>query len=157
MNSPIEEIKRLRGELAEKDRELADLRGLVARHIEATSGDEGKALERERAAYERGDRDGDERGWRRGVEYALMAVDDAHMEGNCHDEHGQMRLLGLHNGPIPERLSPEQIVAKAEADERKHAEWWFREYQRTHPEGQRESAPAREIRPKGRDTEREAV
>src|SRR5258707_3912332 len=135
MNGPVEEIRRLRGELAERDRQLAELRGLVQAHIEATAGDEEKALERERAAYERGQLEGDEMGWRRGVEYALMAVDDAHMEGNCHDEHGQMRSLKLHSGPVPERLTPTEIVAKAEADSERHAEWCFKEFHRTHPDG----------------------
>src|SRR5260370_8346826 len=116
MNGPVEEIRRLRGELAERDQKLAELRGLVQAHMEATSGDEERALERERAAYERGERDGDEMGWRRGVEYALMAVDDAHMEGNCHDEHGQMRSLKLHSGPVPKRLPPEERVAQANTD-----------------------------------------
>src|SRR5258707_422960 len=101
MNSPIDEVRRLRGEVAERDRELTDLRGLVAKHIEATAGDEEKALERERAAYERGQIDGDEWGFRRGIEHSLMAVDEAHMAGDCHDKHGQMRSLGLHNGPVP--------------------------------------------------------
>jgi hypothetical protein len=54
MNRPVGEVRRLRAELAEKDRELAELRGLVARHIDATAGDEQRCLERERAAYERG-------------------------------------------------------------------------------------------------------
>ncbi len=157
MNTPLDEVKRLRAQLDEKDRQLAELRGLVAAHLEASSDAPELALRREQDAFERGYDHGDEMGWRRGVEHALMAVDDAHMEGNCHDEHGQMRMLGLHKGPVPERLTPEQIVAKAEADERKHAEWWFREYQRTHPEGQRETAPVRQICPKGRDAEREAV
>ncbi len=162
MNGPVEEIRRLRGELAERDQQLAELRGLVQAHIEATSGDEEKALERERAAYERGERDGDEMGWRRGVEHALMAVDDAHMEGNCHDEHGQMRSLKLHSGPVPERLTPEEIVAKAAADGERHAEWWFKEFHRTHPDGmpltaQRQPEKVREMRPKGRGDEREAV
>lgn len=54
MNGPIEEVRRLRSELAEKNRELAELRGLVQAHVEATSGDRDYDLDRERAAYERG-------------------------------------------------------------------------------------------------------
>jgi flagellar biosynthesis/type III secretory pathway protein FliH len=54
MNGPIDEVRRLRGELAERDRQLAELRGLVQAHIEATSDDHDYDLQRERAAYEHG-------------------------------------------------------------------------------------------------------
>ncbi len=52
MNSPIDEVRRLRGELAERDAQLAELRGLVQEYLKATPDDQ--SLERERAAYERG-------------------------------------------------------------------------------------------------------
>jgi len=157
MSTPLDEIKRLRAEVAEKDRQLAELRGLVQKHIEATSGDDQHALEalkREKDAFDRGYQHGDEMGWRRGVEHALMAVDEAHWKGEAHDHHGQMRELGLHDGPVPEPKSPEEIVALSERQGRIMADWWFREYQRTHPEPQ---AQVREMRPKGRGAEREAV
>jgi hypothetical protein len=54
MNTPVDEVLRLRGLLAEKERELAELRGLVTAHVEATSDDHDYDLERERAAFERG-------------------------------------------------------------------------------------------------------
>ena len=134
MNGPVDEIRRLRGELADKDRELAELRGLVQQHLEATAGDEQRALDRERAAYEHGKEAGDEFGYRRGIEHALCAVEEAHLNGNAHDQHGQMKGLGLHNGPVPEPLSADERVAKAEAYAQIRAAWWEREFERTRAE-----------------------
>src|SRR5262245_36537071 len=128
MNTPLDEIKRLRGQLDAKERELADLRGLVNQHLADASEREALALERERAAYERGVQHGDEQGWRRGVEHALSKVDEAHWLGTAHDHHGQMRELGLHDGPVPAPKTAEQVVADADRQSRIQAEWWAREY-----------------------------
>jgi hypothetical protein len=157
MNGPIDEVRRLRGELAERDRQLAELRGLVQAHIEATSDDHDYDLQRERAAYERGQLEGDERGWRRGVEHALVAVDEAHLKGEAHDHHGQMQELGMHEGPVPPRMTPEQILERAGEYDRLHAEWWFKQYQKEHAKDQPERQPAkvREFHPKESDAERE--
>jgi hypothetical protein len=164
VNTPLDEIKRLRQQIADKDtelaarnQELAELRSLVSQHLQATAEDPERIVRLERATFDRGYSHGDEMGWRRGVEHALMAVDDAHLTGQAHDHHGQMRELGLHNGPVPEPRTPEQIVADAEDYERRHGGWWFREYERRHPEPQRQPRGVREIRPKERDAEREAV
>lgn len=54
MNGPVDEIRRLRGELADKDRELSELRGLVQQHLELETDAEQRCLEREQAAFERG-------------------------------------------------------------------------------------------------------
>src|SRR5258707_7332429 len=63
MNGPVDEIRRLRGEVAERDRDLAELRGLVQAHLEATTDDIDERRAAEEAAYERGE----EWGYRRGV------------------------------------------------------------------------------------------
>ena len=144
MNGPVEEIRRLRGELAERDQQLAELRGLVQAHLEATDLAD-NSPERERAAYERGE----EWGYRRGIEHALIAVDDAHLAGTAHDQHGQMRNLGLHDGPVPPKKTADEIVAGAEDYTRRQAEWWWRE-------SQRQPAKVRELHPEERDVEREA-
>jgi hypothetical protein len=155
VNTPLDEVRRLRGELADRDRELAQLRSLVAAHLEAAGDDPELALKREQAAFDRGYQHGDEDGWRRGVEHALMEVDRAHWRGDAHDHYGQMRELGLHDGPVPPPKSPEQIVAEAEKDEQLRSEWWAREYDRAHPEPQRQGK-VRDLRPTARETEREA-
>ena len=168
MNTPLDEIKRLRqqiagkdAELAARDHELAELRNLVSQHLEATAEDPERIVRLEHAAFERGYSHGDEMGWRRGVEHALIAVDRAHWEGNAHDAHGQMRELGMHSGPVPEPMTPDQIVAQAEEDNELMARWWEKEYNRTHPDGMPVTAqkqdPVRQIRPKERGAEREAV
>ena len=54
MNGPVAEVRRLRAQLAEKDRELAELRGLVQQHLDVTKDDDQRCLDRERAAFERG-------------------------------------------------------------------------------------------------------
>src|SRR5258708_39400958 len=54
MNGPVEEIRRLRGELAERDRELAQLRGLVQAHLEATADDIAEPRAAREAAYQPG-------------------------------------------------------------------------------------------------------
>jgi hypothetical protein len=54
MNSVVGEVQRLRQELAEKTAELAELRGLVNKHLELETDAEQRCLEREQAAYERG-------------------------------------------------------------------------------------------------------
>jgi hypothetical protein len=54
MNGPVQEVRRLREQVADKDRELAELRGLVNKHLEATKDDDQRCLDRERAAFERG-------------------------------------------------------------------------------------------------------
>jgi hypothetical protein len=154
MNTPIDEVRRLRGELAAKERELTTLRGLVREHLEATY-DADLALKIEQAAFKRGRQVGDEEGWRRGVEHALMEVDRAHWRGDAHDAHGQMRELGLHDGPVPPPKTPDEIVAHAERDSELYAQWWAREYERTHSQADRRTV--RQIRPKERGTEREAV
>ena len=164
MNTPLDEIKRLRAELDRKDQELAELRGLIAVHIEATSEDPDLIVKLEHAAFERGYTHGDEDGWRRGVEHALMEVDRAHWRGDAHDHRGQMRELGMHNGPVPERTSPEEIVALAEKDGELFAQWWWNRYYEEHPEAeakdrhqaQRQPAKVRQIHAKERDAEREA-
>jgi hypothetical protein len=80
MNGPVDEIRRLRGELADKDRELTELRGLVQQHVEATAGDEQRALDREREAFDRG-RDVAqleyEDGFRTGHDVGLGAYEEA--------------------------------------------------------------------------------
>ena len=151
MNTPLDEVRRLRGELDAKQQELTALRGLVREHLEATGYDPELALKMEQAAFERGREIGDQEGWRRGVEHALMEVDRAHWRGDAHTPHGEMRELGLHDGPVPARKTPDEIVAQADKDEQLRAEWWAREYERTHPQ-----AEVRQIRPKERGEEREA-
>lgn len=54
MNGPVDEIRRLRADLAEKDRELTELRDLVNKHLEATKDDDQRCLDREREAFDRG-------------------------------------------------------------------------------------------------------
>ena len=54
MNGPVAEVRRLREQVAEKDRELAELRGLVNQHLDATKDDDQRCLDREQAAFERG-------------------------------------------------------------------------------------------------------
>ncbi len=161
MNTPVDEVRRLRGLLADKERELAELRGLVAAHLQASAEDPEMALKREQDAFNRGYQHGDEMGWRRGVEHALAEVDRAHWQGTAHDAHGQMRELGMHSGPVPEPMTPDQIVAQAEKDNELMARWWEKEYNRTHPDAMPVTAQkqpqVRQIRPKEQDTEREAV
>lgn len=156
MNTPLDEVRRLRGELAARERELTTLRGLVREHIEATGYDPERTLKMEQAAFERGRQVGDEEGWRRGVEHALMEVDRAHWRGDAHDAHCQMRELGLHDGPVLPPKTPEQIVAEAEQDNELRAEWWAKQYQQEHPEPERQPGKVRHIRPKERGIEREA-
>src|SRR5258708_5199761 len=93
MNGPVEEIRRLRGELAERDQQLAELRGLVQAHLEATDLAD-NSPERERAAYERGE----EWGYRRGVEHALIARGDAHPARTAHDPQCPMRAVWVPYG-----------------------------------------------------------
>lgn len=136
MNSAVGEVQRLRAELAEKDAELTGLRDLVGKHLDATADDDQRCLERERQAYERGLEEGRETGWRQGVEHALIAVDEAHLQGTAHDHTGQMRELGLHNGPVPEPTTPEQRVAMAEKYTQLRASWSERHYEATHPQAE---------------------
>jgi hypothetical protein len=125
MNGPVQEVRRLR-------QELAELRGLVNQHLELETEAEQRCLEREQAAFEQGHREGDEFGYRRGVEHALVEVENAHLAGVAHDGHGQMRTLGLQGGPVPEPATPEQRVAEAEKYERLRSAWWEQEFERTH-------------------------
>jgi len=168
VTTPLDEIRRLRqqiagkdAELAARDRELAELRNLVSLHLEATAEDPERIVRLEHAAFERGYSHGDEMGWRRGVEHALIEADRAHWRGDAHDAHGQMRELGLHSGPVPEPVTPDQIVAQAEADNELMARWWEKEYNRSHPDGMpvtaQKQAQVRQIRPEERGAEREAV
>lgn len=156
MNTPLDEIKRLRAEVAQKDRQLAELHGLIRQHLEADSNDPELALRMEQAVFERGRALGREAGWRQGVEHALMEVDRAHWRGGAHTPHGEMRELGLHDGPVPPPKTPDEIVAEAERDNELHAEWWAREYERTHPESERQPANVRHLRPEQRGADREA-
>lgn len=132
MNTAVGEVQRLREQLAEKMAELAELRELVQAHVEATAEDEQRCLDRERAAHQRGHREGREIGWRQGVEHALIAVDEAHLTGTAHDHEGQMRELGLHNGPVPEPATPEQRVGAAERYSQLKAAQIARQYERNH-------------------------
>jgi hypothetical protein len=173
MNTPLDEIKRLRDQLAEaqrqvaeKNQQLREVGNLLQKHLQATAEDPGLTLgrqvQREKDAFDRGYQHGDEMGWRRGVEHALMAVDEAHWKGEAHDHHGQMRELGLHDGPVPELKSPEEIVALSDRQCRIMADWWWKEFQRTHLDGmpvtaQKQPEKVREMRPKERAAEREAV
>jgi hypothetical protein len=147
MNTTLDEVRRLRGQVAARDRELAEMRGLVAAHIEATSGPD-TSLERERAAYERGKLDGFPIGW----VAAEMASEDAHLAGTAHDAHGQALPLQI---PVTREGIQAEIdwANNVEDYGRRQAAWWEREYERTH----REPARVRQLRPKDRDAEREAV
>ena len=164
MNGPVEEIRRLRAQLAQKDQELAELRGLVKAHLEATGEDPELTVKLEHAVFEHGYYHGGEDGWRRGVEHALMEVDRAHWSGDAHDHRGQMRALGMHNGPVPERKTPDEIVALAEKDGELFAQWWWNRYYEEHPEAeaedrrqaQRQLAKIRQLTAEERGAEREA-
>ena len=156
MNTPLDEVRRLRGHLEAKERELTTLRGLVREHLEATGYDPELALKMEQAAYERGVQHGDEMGWRRGVEHALMEVDRAHWRGDAHTPHGEMRELGLHDGPVPPPKTPDEILRLAEQDNELRAEWWAKQFEREHPEPERQ-AQVRHLRPEQRGAEREAI
>jgi hypothetical protein len=147
MNSQLDEIKRLRAQVEERDRELAELRGLVARHIEATSGPD-NSLERERAAYERGKVDGFPIGW----VAAEISSEDAHMAGTAHDAHGQVLPLQV---PVTREGIQAEIDRASDVEDygRRQALWWEREYERTH----RGPTKVRQLRPKERGAEREAV
>jgi hypothetical protein len=167
VTTPLDEIKRLRQQIANKDaelaarnRELAELRSLVSQHLEATAEDPERIVRLEHAAFERGYSHGDEMGWRRGVEHALIEADRAHWRGDAHDAHGQMRELGMHRGPVPEPMTPGLIVAQAEKDNELMARWWEKEYNSTHPDGMpitaHKQTQVHQIRPEERDAEREA-
>ena len=168
MTTPLDEIKRLRqqivgkdAELAARNQDLAELRSLVSQHLEATAEDPERIVRLEHAAFERGYSHGDEMGWRRGVEHALIEADRAHWRGDAHDVHGQMRELGMHSGPVPEPMTTDQIVAQAEADNELMARWWEKDFLRTHLDGMpvtaQKQTQVRQKRPKERGTEREAV
>ncbi len=147
MNTSLDEIKRLRQQVADKEAELAELRGLVGAHLQATSGPD-RSLEGERAAYERGKIDGFPIGWLA----AEIASEDAHLAGTAHDEHGQMKPLQI---PTTREGIAAEIARAGDVEDygKRHAEWWEREYRRTHPEGQK----VHQLRRKERGTEREAV
>jgi len=147
MSTPLDEIRRLRQQVADKEAELAELRGLVGAHLQATSGPD-RSMERERAAYERGKEDGFPVGWLA----AEIASEDAHLAGTAHDEHGQARPLQI---PVTREGIAAEITRAADVEDyaRRQAEWWEREYRRTHPEGEK----VRQLRPEQRGAEREAV
>jgi len=138
VNRPVNEIRRLRAalskkdaQIAEKDARYAELAALVQTHLEATKDDDAKALQREREAFERGEVSGSEWSYRRGIEHALVAVEDAHLAGSAHDRNGQMKDLGLHSGPVPPIKTDDEVVADAEDYARRAADWWWRESQRS--------------------------
>jgi hypothetical protein len=161
MSSPLDEIKRLRAErdglreqLAGRDQELDDLRGLVAAHIKATAHEHDYDLERERAAYERGKIDGFPIGW----VAAEMASEDAHLAGTAHDEHGQVKPRQI---PVTREGITAELERAVDVEDygQRQAEWWFREHQRMHPEPSRQTrqGQAGQLRPKERSAEKEAV
>lgn len=54
MNGPVDEIRRLREQLAARDQQIAEMGDLIREHFEATKDDDRIALEREQAAFEAG-------------------------------------------------------------------------------------------------------
>lgn len=151
MNTPLEEIKRLRAELEqarqERDQAQADaaeLRGLVSKYLEVTADQEPEDQhERDRRAYWRGWLD------------AEKAADEAHMAGTAHDRHGQVLPLAVPVDFEPEK-DPDQVLREGDQWAQRQAGWWWKQYRREHPEPARE--PVRELHPKARSRqpEREA-
>jgi hypothetical protein len=58
MNGPVQEVRKLRQQLAEKDHELAELRGLVQQHLVLEQEDHERALDHERDLSNRSYQDG---------------------------------------------------------------------------------------------------
>lgn len=146
MSTPLDEIRRLRAQVAEKDAQLAELRGLVSKHLEATGRDPEVGLERERAAFERGQQSPPGVTWKQaydlGYDTGLGARTDTRAL-----YYGMQR--GFEDGYAERCRMVDELM---EADK---TTWIERQRQQKREAQERDAARLRA--PKERGTEREAV
>jgi hypothetical protein len=140
MASQLDEIRRLREQLAQAEAEReqlraerdqarqdhAELAGLTQRYVAVMSqADERPEQARQLARYQQGWMD------------AERHIDELHRDGMAHDQHGRMRVLEV-PGELPEPRSPDQQLAEADDWQRREAEWWFGQFHRE--QAQRQAA-----------------
>lgn len=133
MASQIDEIRRLREQLAkteaERDQareEYAKLAGLTQQYIGVKDGtDERPEYERQLARYQQGWQD------------AERHVDELTRDGMALDQHGRLRPLEVPK-ELPEPRTLDERVAESDAWAQREASWWFDQHGRE--QAQRERA-----------------
>jgi hypothetical protein len=159
MASQIEEIERLRAELATAEAErdkaqaaYAELAGHTQQYI-GLDRDDRTEQERELARYQQG--------W----QAAERHIDELHRDGMAHDQHGRLRVLEVPQ-ELPEPKSIDRQIADLEDWDRREGEWRYEQHQRE--QAQRQEAQRqrddqaelhhyraqREARPKTHDREK---
>jgi len=129
--SQLDEIRRLREQLAEAEtraeqlraerdqarQDHAELAGLTQRYVDIVN-QPGEQPEhaRQLARYQQGWLD------------AERHIDELHRDGKPHDEHGRMNPLEVPK-ELPEPKSADELIAEADAWSRREAQWWFDEYE----------------------------
>jgi hypothetical protein len=161
MASRIEEIQRLRAELAtvkaERDEAQAaytELAGHTQKYIAVKDeADDRTQQQRDLALYQRGWLDAERR------------ADELHRDGMAHDRYGRMTVMEVPQS-LPEPKSLDQQIAEVDDWERREGEWRYEQHQRE--QAQRQEAQRqrddqaelhhyraqREARPKTHDREK---
>jgi len=127
MASQLDEIRRLRQQLAEAEGEReqlrverdqarqdhAELAGLTQRYVGVMSEvDERPEHARQLARYQQGWMD------------AERHIDELHRDGTAHDQHGRLRVLEVPR-ELPEPKSIDELIAEADDWQRREAQWQF--------------------------------
>jgi hypothetical protein len=131
MASQIEEIQRLRAELATAEAErdkaqaaYAELAGHTQQYIELDR-DDRTEQERELARYQQG--------W----QAAERHIDELHRDGMAHDQHGRLRVLEVPQ-ELPEPKSLDRQIADLDDWDRREGEWRAQQWERE--QAQRQAA-----------------
>ena len=132
MASPLDEVRRLREELAdviaerdlykaERDEAKAghtELAALTQRYVGLVSpSDERPEDEVQLARYQQG--------WMACERH----IDGLHRDGAAHDQHGRMVVITPPK-ELPEPKTTEELLAEAEAEQQREAQWWFDQFGR---------------------------
>jgi hypothetical protein len=131
MASQIEEIQRLRVELATAEAErdkaqaaYAELAGHTQQYI-GLDRDDRTEQERELARYQQG--------W----QAAERHIDELHRDGMAHDQHGRLRVLEVPQ-ELPEPKSLDRQIADLDDWDRREGEWRAQQWERE--QAQRQAA-----------------
>jgi hypothetical protein len=131
MASQIEEIERLRAELATAEAErdkaqaaYAELAGHTQQYI-GLDRDDRTEQERELARYQQG--------W----QAAERHIDELHRDGMAHDQHGRLRVLEVPQ-ELPEPKSLDRQIADLDDWNRREGEWRAQQWERE--QAQRQAA-----------------
>ena len=133
MASQVDEIRRLREQLARAEAErdeardaYAELAGYAQQYIAVKDqADDRSEYERELARYQQG--------WLA----AERAIDELHRDGMAHDQHGRLRVLEVPQ-ELPEPKSLDRQIADLDDWERREGEWRAQQWERE--QAQRQAA-----------------